>query len=331
MQISKTDSESITIMRALALTSVVSAHTASVVLEDRETVFCSDILSAFGSIGVIVFFIISGYLFELHDKSGKVFWKSKLVMIIPWVVCGTMDYLYTALRRDGISVINWISFLTIHSHYCYMSLLFILYAFYRITRHLFKNSVMVHYVLIVLSLISILLTEHWIIKIYPYINFMNWVAYFSFGCILAHTNCVFSRRVSNINAGKWGIAIVFLLVGYNITFQKPLSYWSPLSSMMIIILAYFMWNTTLSIKRNNETIKNIFLLIGKYSFPIYLCHMPFAGVITNLTNRLPYLGVLVFLRPILVVGITFFCLRLFECIAKRFHVEKWYRLCIGIR
>ena len=46
MQISRIDSERITILRALALTSVVSAHTASVVLKDKGTVFCSDLLSA---------------------------------------------------------------------------------------------------------------------------------------------------------------------------------------------------------------------------------------------------------------------------------------------
>lgn len=43
MQISKIDSIRITILRALALTSVVSAHTASVVLKDKGTVFCSDV------------------------------------------------------------------------------------------------------------------------------------------------------------------------------------------------------------------------------------------------------------------------------------------------
>lgn len=330
MQISKIDSMRITILRALALTSVASAHTASVVLKDKGTVFCSDLLSAYGSIGVIVFFIISGYLFELQNKSGKAFWKSKFMMFVPWVVCGTMDYLYTALRRDGVSVIDWISSLVIHSHYYYLSVLFMLYAFYRIIKQMIKGGLMFHFILIILSMISIFLTEYGIIPIYPYINFMNWAAYFSIGCILVHKNKTFSHRNINLNAGVCGIAITLFLIVYNMVFQKPLGYWTPFSSVIIILMAYFMWSATLSILKT-ERVKDVLIKIGKYSFPIYLVHMPFAGVITNLTNRLPYQGGLVFLRPILVVGITYFVIRVCECVAKRLHVEKWYRLCVGIR
>lgn len=204
MQISKIDSTRITILRALALTSVVSAHTASVVLKDKGTVFCSDLLSAYGSIGVIVFFIISGYLFELNNKSGKAFWKSKFMMIIPWVVCGTMDYLYTALRRNGVSVIDWISSLVIHSHYYYLSVLFMLYAFYQVIKYLFKDGIIFHFIFIILSLISIFLTEHGVISVYPYINFMNWIVYFSIGCLLAHKNNIFNRINLNLSTGLWG-------------------------------------------------------------------------------------------------------------------------------
>lgn len=330
MQISKIDSERITILRALALTSVVSAHTASVVLKDKVTLFCSDLLSAYGSIGVIIFFIISGYLFELQNKSGKAFWKSKFMMIIPWTVCGTMDYLYTALRRNGVSVIDWIFSLIIHSHYYYLSVLFMLYAFYRIIKYLFKDGMMFHFILIIFSLISIFLTEHGIISIYPYINFMNWVAYFSIGCMLVHKNKTLFRRNINLNAGVCGITITLLLILYNTIFYRPLGYWTPISAVVIILIAYFMWNATLSILKS-ERVKDVLIKIGKYSFPIYLVHMPFAGVITNLTNRLSYQGGLVFLRPILVVVITFFALRVCECVAKRLYVEKWYRLCVGIR
>ena len=332
MQISRIDSERITILRALALTSVVSAHTASVVLKDKGTVFCSDLLSAYGSIGVIVFFIISGYLFELQNKSGKEFWKSKFMMIIPWMVCGTMAYLYTALRRNDVSVIDWISSLIIHSHYYYLSVLFMLYAFYRIIKRMIKegDEWMFHFILIILSMISIFLTEYGIIPIYPYINFMNWAAYFSIGCILVQKNKTFFHRNINLNAGVCGIAITLFLIVYNMIFQKPLGYWTPFSAVIIILMAYYMWSATLSLLKT-ERVKDVLIKIGKYSFSIYLVHMPFAGVITNLTNRLPYQGGLIFLRPILVVGITYFALRVFEYVAKRLHVENWYRLCVGIR
>lgn len=113
-------------------------------------------------------------------------------------------------------------------------------------------------------------------------------------------------------------------------FSKTVGLLDTLLAVIIILMAYFMWSATLSILKT-ERVKDVLIKIGKYSFSIYLVHMPFAGVITNLINRLPYQGGLVFLRPILVVGITYFALRVCECVAKRLHVEKWYRLCVGIR
>lgn len=330
MQISKTDSERITILRTLALTSVVSAHTSSVILEDKITVFCSNFLSAYGSIGVIAFFILSGYLFELQNKSLIFFWKSKIAMLIPWLLCGTMNYLYTALRKDGVSIIGWTSALLVHSHYYYMSVLFILYGLHQLLKCLFQNRTAFHVILAVLSVISIVLTQYGIIRVYPYINFMNWAVYFSVGCILAHKNLIFLYRGSNLNAGAYGVIIALILIGYNICFQRPLSYWSPISTAVILILTYMMWNATWNIQKCRR-VKNYFMLVGKYSFSIYLVHMPFAGVITNLTNSLPYSGGLVFVRPILVVGITFLCILMCEYIAKKLRIEKWFRLCVGIR
>lgn len=330
MQISKIDSERITILRTLALTSVVSAHTASVVLEDKITVACSDFLSAYGSIGVIVFFILSGYLFELQNKSWRAFWKSKISTIIPWLLCGTMDYLYTALRKEGVSVISWISALLVHSHYYYLSVLFILYGLHQLLKCLFQNRTAFHIILVVLSAISIILTQYGIIRVYPYINFMNWAVYFSTGCILAHKNLIFLDRGLNLNAGAYGIMITLILIGYNVCFRRPLGYWSPISTVVIFVLTYMMWNVTRNIQKCHRG-KNCFMLVGKYSFSIYLVHMPFAGVITNLTNHLPYLGGLVFLRPILTISITLLCLLMCEYLAKKLCIEKWFRLCVGIR
>lgn len=55
---------------------------------------------------------------------------------------------------------------------------------------------------------------------------------------------------------------------------------------------------------------------GKRSFCIYLLHMPIAGIIANLFNRTEKLSFLTIFRPLIVIGITLWLIRIYLGIVK---------------
>jgi len=177
--------EYIYFLKALALFSIVSAHVGTITNNTPISIIFSLILSSIGSIGVGLFFLISGYLFSKSNKSFRIFSKTKLTtIIIPWFFCGTILFLYVALRKGDLNLYNWFITITVHSHLYFLSILMVFYfAFWRIKKNMYFLLCN-----IVLSIISISLTGLGWVPIYPYINPFNWSIYFILGMIIKKYN-----------------------------------------------------------------------------------------------------------------------------------------------
>ena len=89
-------------LKAFAILSVICAHTANVSKSDSfSNMIAGNILQSFGSIGVVIFFIISGFLFAGSNYSVIEFFKRRLITILlPWMVTGTFIYFYVAFRKS---------------------------------------------------------------------------------------------------------------------------------------------------------------------------------------------------------------------------------------
>lgn len=321
------------ICKGISIFSVAAAHVSSAFAYAGEMEkFCVRLLSSLGTIGVPLFFLISGYLYEksLKKHDWKYIVKSKLEgLCIPWMINGTIVWLYVVLRKGGISFKNWLYFLIgIDSYLYFMFVLVILYMLYVVMR---KNKFL-FYVGIFFSVISYIYINIFgkTILFSPYLNVIGWQGWFLVGGGICCKESYEQRMLVFIK--KWwsiGFMIAVTLALYICYKEETLTYWHKsyiwfeLASLMFLGgLAYYLLRC--------EKIKKMLICIGKNSFSIYLFHMPVAGIISNIMNRFPN-SFLVFLRPFIVVGMTLLLIKLGDFFFERLGLHKYYKLLIGER
>ena len=314
-------------IKFLAIICVISAHSATVVTEETMlNMIASKFLACIGTIGVPIFFIVSGYLYYKDNRNFKLFVSDKFSkIIIPWLFCETIVWLYVVLRKGGTTLGSWLSFLVGINHSTYfLSVLIVLFLIY----FKLKNSLIFTYTTILLALISFYLTSNGtnVLDNYlktPYLNPFFWMLYFSSGILLSKFHllkkfAIFCNRIFFVNL-VFFLIILFLHIYSNSVF----SYWSKwaiLNSTVSIILIF-----GLSVKITNSKIR-VFEDIGKQSFSIYLLHELVVGFIVLFTS-INSSWILVLVRPILILIIVYLLIRFYKFITRRLKNKLvWYSL-----
>ncbi|MGH2317021.1 acyltransferase family protein [Planococcus sp. SE5232] len=316
----------LTALKAFAVLSIVSAHSGYVSANTYElNIVFSWILNQFGSIGVGIFFIISGYLFYKNKYSIDAFFKKKLnTIFIPWILTGTMVYLYVTLRKSEVTIEGLLNFLSGNGSYLYY--LTLLVVFYLVFFFTSKNNIFVLSILM-LSCLSILLTAMGFFnEINPFLNPFNFAWYFCLGLFIASNNLL--MKVAEIcSKYKYFFLVIYILLLIIIkTFNLSSGYWG-ISSLVIqpisIALIFGLANFSFVYNKN-------FLILGKESFSIYLLHMPAAGLIAFIFN-IYNLWLLTLLRPFIVIVITLILIYLYKYLDDKFNVSKFTNGLIGVR
>lgn len=319
------DRNYIYIMKALALFSIVSAHVGIVSNHSFINIIFSRVLSSIGSIGVGVFFVISGYLYMKTNKTFLQFVQAKAKSIlIPWVCCGTVLFYYVTIRKGDMTIENWFMTLTVHSHLYYLSVLMILYiVFWRL-----KRNIIFIIVQIILSVISIYLTSLGAFTIYPYINPFNWAVYFALGVMMYRYKLLEKLALFANQWLSYVLGLYLLIMAIYIINGTSIGYWTSASVVVELVALVFFFGLSgflLDIKHCNWIIQ-----IGKMSFSIYLLHTPVAGFISLIFDRFN-LWYLALLMPFIVIAITITGIQLIRFISRILKVNKIIDLIIGIR
>lgn len=328
-KISEKTSSIIDELKGLALISIVSAHTATggngTIISNLSERF----LKAFGIIGVLIFLIISGYLFGHDKKPLTIFSKRKIrSLIIPWVIVGTIVYMvssFSGAQKEDVSIMKYLLFLIGQGTYLYfMTILIICYIVFFYLRK--QNKILL--ISMLLSLISIVLTNYKFIGLNPYLNPLNWIGYFALGILISNNyrdiNSYIPKLIYNNR-----IRVLALLLAFNIVMlvlsvaNKSYSYWSLFGllyaySTMVLIFIFL------------EKESPIFTLIklGKSSFTLYLLHMPIAGVINIIFSRF---NNLIIFKPLIVIGVTLFLVEIFKLFSNKIGMQKYANIVLGIR
>lgn len=182
-------------LKLFAILSVVSAHVGAVNEgTNMANALASNLLAYVGTMGVPVFFIISGYLFSKNDKSFRDFWAGRFISVMmPWFFCETGLWLFVVIRKGGISVISWIKFIVgFQSTTYYLTLLLVFYlVFWKV-----KNKPTILMITGIFSVMQLICTG-W--NIYPvaewgrafgtlYLNPFHFMVYFVVGILLGEYN-----------------------------------------------------------------------------------------------------------------------------------------------
>ena len=312
----------INVLKFFCIFSVVCAHTNSVTMgSETLTMIFSSFLNILGTIGVSIFFIISGFLYYYNTDKFTFFLKKKIKnLVIPWFITGTIVFFYVYIRKGNINILNWFNYVIGNGTYLYyMSMLSVNYLlFFKL-----KYNKRVLYLTILLSFLCFLGEYNGIYIIEnPYVNILNWVGYFSVGILIAKCNILdqivfYSKKWNKLFIASW-----ILLVIYLILFEK-FSYWNklyiPFEFISIMMIVYF---------SNRLNRNKILINIGKQSYAIYLLHMLLVGLI-NYSFVFLKIEYLLLIKPIIVLIIMYILILFIKKLSRKLHIN--YAVYLGIR
>ena len=323
--IDKAECDTLWNMKALAIIAVVACHCCYVNENaSRLNKLMVYVFEYWMSYGVPIFYFAAGYLFHSDEKGFRYFCKKKIkTIIIPWIFTGTLVWLYVVLRKGGMNWNNWIHYLFLKESYLY-----------------FLTDLLVFYVLFYI------IVKNWRLEKCLNIFFVIGV----FVAEIANVECV----LENV-PGK-GLPIVNMLVFYmGMLFRnrklgaKIRSTWGVLLVVPFVVIRFIQLNI---IKSSSGIILNIcgsmclvialysfcyslakrcvpwLCVLGKYSFAIYLLHMPVAGMVANLLNRSEKFAVLTLWRPMIVIVITYIFITIY---GRVFNERPNLMVLIGVR
>ena len=328
------ESKAIYIAKGFAIFSVVCAHAAVEPENCAEVIrVIVRLMSYMGTYGVPMFFLFAGFFYARESRSLGKFWKHKAsTIIVPWIFCESIVWLYVVLRKGGVTFENWIKFILGVNHSTYY--LIVLLLFYILFWYL-RRRAWVLWGCILLSLAAlvavgqsipfVLHVNEWTIT--PYLNPLNWMMYFCAGILLFTQNKIqylfqLAKRIL-----PFSCVVLFGLIVYHLKANISWSYFSQFALINIIFQMLVVMGicARLSSRNPKQLIK-----IGEESFTIYLLHELGAGAIV----RLSLCGgvVLIVLRPIiniLLVKLGIWCIRFL--LKERKKLRDTAYLLIGIR
>jgi fucose 4-O-acetylase-like acetyltransferase len=313
------------IMRAVAIMSVLSAHSSHITSTSVWAQTNSRLLLLFGLVGVPIFFINSGYFF--YSRNICSYWdfiiKKLTKIFIPWIFLTSIVYIYIIIRKQGGNLTGYLEFIFGFGNYTYfLTVLMIFYlTFLQIQ---FSNFQILTGACI--SIISLYLTSNGYLSfIDPYINPLNWLIYFIIGILLKKNNLLFKIITFLRPIRYYLLAALILYITIIVQNTYYSFYWNPFAYLFIP----FFILVNLSFIQNIYNISYYFIIIGKITLPIYLIHSLFIGGIVFLTNKFE-LEILIPFRPVVVLLISLICIQFFSWLMKDSKYEKIGSQLLGI-
>lgn len=309
-------------LKAYAIFSIICAHVYPISNSNNVIAFISKFIGSIGTFGVGIFFIISGYLFYDNKKNINNFIKRKLLKIVlPWLFVGTFVYIVVFIFKNQINFFGYITFIFgINSYLYYLTVLTFLYIIFYYNKHNIKFNFMMISVSIISNILTVL--NYKFFNSISYINPLNWIIYFEFGLLISRYSSF--EKIGN----RFTIPYIFviLLTVLHILFLGQLFYFSFFGFVLIMISFISILRFIIKMEIQN----NLILYIGKISFPIYLVHMPIAGIIVRLLGNSESI-VLLIIRPVVTLSITIFVIYLYNLLLEKLKAPKIFYYIIGLK
>lgn len=313
------DIQYIYVLKGIACFCVVCAHCTPIsTTAGVWSIVASEFLDYLGTMGVPIFFLISGYLFERNTRSLREFWKRKFSsIIVPWFFCETILWLYIVLRKGNISIESWIMFILGYQHTTYyLTVLMVLYIMFWFVK---KNWQI--YLLMLISVFSILSTG-WqtgidFINLWTgtfYLNPLNWIVFFAMGLLLNRMNWLMEWYKKFIYKIFIWIILSFIYFFTCLVLNDKIYYFSHFALLAHLINILMLSAMAESITKSKFS--DFFVVLGKCSFSIYLLHQFVVGIVVTVSNKLNS-AVIVMIRPFIVIACVMFGIYFLKWLNRR--------------
>lgn len=271
-------SENISLIKFLAITSVVFAH---IYIRDASevAVYFYKFSYLYGSLGVGLFFVLLGQnLYATHNKKISNIYFFDIVY--PWVISALAIFAYLDYRKTEFSI-SFLSFFIGNGSYLYFMTVFLIF-------FIFRDFMKVNFLLYGTFFISMLYHFFWYQFFSPiiaeHLNLLVWYPYVFLGYFYAKSgSCWKAFLFSGVNiflliiCGFW----IFLFT-HNIVHHSSYNYQS-------ILLIYFVILLFVSVSSIKLSFNSYIDRLGRNTLFVYLWHMPFAGFFSWIGNNfLPF-------------------------------------------
>ena len=269
-------------LRGLAIISVFCAH-CNIQIDGEFIPYIRNILSNAGSIGVGLFFLLSGFFFSAYQVSILSFLKTTFAkLIVPWIVASTCVWLYIVLRKGGISIQSWCAYVVGYkSIYYYMTDLLIIWViFYIFERIKIADKLPTVVSLVIINNLFIVLESNKI-QLFPtpYLDFLCFIGYFAIGKYLwRHSDFIFNQ-IEHRTTNK--VSTLIVLASVLLIFSTAEFTYFKNGLTMVFELIFILSAAIIAFKSNSCILKEV----GKNSLFIYLWHLPVAGIISKVGSK----------------------------------------------
>lgn len=273
------------------------------------------IVRCFVNFAVALFIFLSGYLTKLVNNDIKIFYKKRLLRVfIPYCIWSVL-YTMVSSKWDGF-VFNFIT-----GQCCGIYYFIIVYIQLTILTPWISRLIQSKYWKLGFLITPIFIAIEYIYTInnnsivFPFnaLFFVVWFIFFYLGMCIRNGNISISlnfKRLYCLFIVGYVIQLIESIIwyvygNYNMA-TTQLKFSAILCSVIVSIIAYLWIIKEINISHNK--ISNIFIVIGNYSFGIYLTHIALMGVLNKTVYKFidiifPFNIVLIIL--IEVIGISF--------------------------
>lgn len=314
----------IDVMRAILLFSIISAHSSIDIMETTGplSLLIWKIWQIISIVGVPGFYALSGYLYRGKTEPFLYMCKKKMIsIVVPWSICGSIIYLITQFPQFSISALG-LFLLGYNSYLYYLTVLMLCFLFFYYT---YSNTGFL-ILSVILNLVSLLLAQNGIGLPYltNFLNLFNWIGYFSIGCLCRKFK-IFDRIKDNTGLK---IALIILLIavsmiGVMIGVKSYFYFFSFFIGAVGILGIYSLAEII------NKTKSIIWLRIGNIAFSVYLLHMPVVAVIKKVIRHVNVNLYVVI--PLLAVLVFWLCFLILNNIVKEQRRKELLYMFLGMR
>lgn len=280
-------------IKSWAIISIIAAH---VYIDGNISLgleYFKIFLNYFGTIGVGLFFIVSGYVWGNIGFNLK---KSVSKLIIPWVISGSLIFLYVYVRKSDLDsdfFYSYLSFVLGQSSYLYyMSVYFI----YILTAR-FWNVNLIGFIIFIVSLTYYIFKIpifHTYFGVNEHLNPLLWFPYVYIGKYAK--NILSFLELFRLETILIFSFIIFLMSYYY--YEYNINSYIVYFSLFRVYLT-FLFFLSLYYLYPHFQVMNKFNIVGEQSLFIYLWHMPLVGILNfignNYIEELHYFSVLIVL------------------------------------
>lgn len=320
----------IDIIRFFCIVSVIGAHFSGKVFSTFTGIplFLFYCCRAYGTVGVVGFFILSGFLYNSKGKKFSDVLVNKIkYVLLPTYIAAVICFTITHINNFSIKELIIYCYGGGSLYYYITVLMFCYVVFYFI-----DSNKWLLYGAIIINVISILLFASDIIMYeqlpFPYITSYliptNWIGFFSLGIILREKK-MWKKVVLWTEKHALILVVSFCIVTVLYAYSSADSE-----------ISYFVWQSipyelfgTVTIFGISSKLKswNWLRKVGNSSFFIYLYHINIIGFISN---RFCFTWFVVLLYPVMVVLGLWICCHIIKWIVNRMGFSK-YLFLLGIK